>query len=390
MLGTQDPVAAAVGPAPLDRDCGSPDDDVSEQEQPRPSSNVSWQDLIAQVAQAGHSWLRLENASWRIWLSDHHPPSAADKDGLNLHPKDLKLSPSPKMGSRKNLFRMVEDLLPSPIARLPSVVADKLIKPPMQDKLSWVFGEPLVQFVKSRIPPIDGSDLSYPTTFSPYRLLVQTLGWPRSAPELPALEVEDRIAQLQISGQNDDTTFIGPRYQTISAEEFAKCSMTNVSAERPASLLSQLLDDTSSPSRQDTDKAAALRRNKVRYLRRRALDIESELKRGLDVETYMRMSDGCSDSRHVASELPANPSCNPFGDVETRRKRTDTAQSLIGITSPVSSFANLYTYILLGTDPTWRIRNIGGNGVTWQTLPRKSLNIVTETHHQEEEYFAVW
>ncbi|TPX59651.1 hypothetical protein SpCBS45565_g07676 [Spizellomyces sp. 'palustris'] len=365
--------------------------------------SLAWQ-AVSHLAQTGESLFRLENASWRIW-SRKTPTESPEMSTIEQTEQTSTVvpvaqespapAPAPTIptgpGRRPTLL---ESYLPQKIAELPTTVLERLKKDSVTGTISSLLGEPLADLISSAIARAEATGLldigeaqydrwrlqSSPTSF------IKKWNWLSgrggkgegldridSAVDLDADGSIDEIFKRVDTDKGDDENSIAfllpppvpPNTPSASPgvdalvehcrqnpHQFRKRSVQAIPIKQP-SLLSKLIDE--SLKEQDVFQAAAQRRRLMRLMRRRAIEFEGEDKRGMDVETYMKLVDACDDAASTGgNDRHWKPSdVEPFGDSETRRKVTDTAQSLI--------------------DPTWRIRDTRSRRMPWFERSRSAI-----------------
>ncbi|KAJ3179669.1 hypothetical protein HDU87_002875 [Geranomyces variabilis] len=368
--------------------------------------------LAWRIGESG--WNRLENASWRIWnrkAPEVPPPLPVEIDppaSESTPPTPDKSAPAtpnpvpPPPTDPKRRPTLFETYIP----QLPTAVLERLKKESMTDTISTLLGENLAELISTAISRAEASGFIDPASpaYARWRrqssptAFMRKWGWlpgtgggmshADSAVDLDVEELLDRIGadnfgdsasslfSLQstppVVAPNTPTTgtsATGAQPIPCSAATFRKRSIQATPPPR-ASLLSLMLDQSLPHQQEERRKAAIRRRRMLWYMRRQEMEEEGEDKRGMDVETYMKLTDAC-DSAAVsarAARVPGVPRRDPFGDPDTRRRQvTDTAQSLI--------------------DPTWRIRDARSRRVAPWPEQRRAA---TYDASSEDPDFSVW
>ncbi|KAJ3135711.1 hypothetical protein HDU90_003786 [Geranomyces variabilis] len=362
--------------------------------------------LAWRIGESG--WNRLENASWRIWnrkAPEAPPPVPVPIDPpASAPPSPDKRAPAtpnpvPPPTDPKRRPTLFETYIP----QLPTAVLERLKKESMTDTISSLLGENLAELISTAISRAEASGFIDPASpaYARWRrqssptAFMRKWGWlsgtggmshADSAVDLDVEELLDRIGadnfgdsasslfSLQSTAPvppNTPTTgasATGAKAIPCSSATFRKRSIQATPPPR-ASLLSQMLDQSLPHQQEERRKAAIRRRRMLWHMRRQEMEEEGEDKRGMDVETYMKLMDAC-DSAAVsarAARVPGVPRRDPFGDSDTRRRQvTDTAQSLI--------------------DPTWRIRDARSRRVApWPEQRRAATYDASE-----DPDFSVW
>ncbi|KAJ3014896.1 hypothetical protein HKX48_004895 [Thoreauomyces humboldtii] len=377
--------------------------------------SLAWQ-AVSQIAQTGESLFRIENASWRIW--SRRPPTTATTvrprppdGGQNVEGPESAESVTPSSGAasasskphrRPSLF---ESYIPERIAALPTAVLERLKHDSVTGTLTSLLGENLSDLIQTAINRAEASGLldigeqqfgwrrqSSPSAFIRRWTWLgggagkDGLGRSDSAVDLRDMEatIDELLGRIDTVTGDETEDHVGFSLQSTNrlsssskskiptvptsdpcAIPFGKRSIHAVSERRP-SLLSRMIDQ--SLREQDLFTVAAQRRRMLRYVRRRAIESEGEDKRGMDVETYMKLMDACDDAavrRTHGFETGTTATARGF-DAESRRKVTDTAQSLI--------------------DPTWRTRDTRSRRMPWFEQRRAVTHDATEPN----DTFFVW
>ncbi|KAI8921137.1 hypothetical protein DFJ77DRAFT_151961 [Powellomyces hirtus] len=294
---------------------------------------------------------------------------------------------------------MFETYIPQKFAELPTAVLERLKSDSVTGTISSLLGENLAELISTAIHRAEASGILDPASpaYDRWRrqsspsAFIRKWGWlagkgidrSDSAVDLDTeLSIDELLQRIDTERADDETDLFSLKstppvppntpaaatpgldmlkQHSAPSSTFRKRSIHPIPIRKP-SLLSQMIDQ--SLQEQDMFQVAARRRRMQHFMRRRAIELEGQEKRGMNVETYLKLMDACDDAASVRTAA-SKPVRDTIGDPELRRKVTDTAQSLI--------------------DPTWRIRDARTRRMPWFEQRR-----AVTFEESETDRFFVW